>query len=158
MYRKHMFYILFFSIIVGILSWHFNLNYEVIASDAITFISIAIAVYMAAIALPLGNKISNYMKKQDKYISNKTHMGVLCSYLKYAILTGLLSIIDSCLALVISEITFFDKNGTEREKYPQLCGILSSFGFSLFAINIIFAAIIFKYILSLIVNNSNCEN
>jgi len=157
MYKKHAFCTFFLGIVVMVVSWYFDLHYKVIASDAITFVSIAIAVYMAAITLPLGNKASDYMRMKDKYIPHKTHMGILCVYLKCAISVGFLSIIDSCLILVISDITLIDDDGRQQEIYPLLCSILSAIGFSLLAVNMLFALIIFKYIIISTLNNSNSQ-
>ena len=154
MYKRHSFIIILSGIIVFLGAWQLKLSYKVIASDSMTFVSIAIAVYMAAIALPLGDRVSDYMKNQDKHIPTKTHMGVLCAYLKCAVFTGFISIIISCSVLVVSNITIEEDNKIEVEKYPLLCDILCAIGFSLFVVNMIFAAIIFKYMFVSMINNN----
>ena len=123
-----------------------------------SFISIAIGLYIAAISFQFGNKMSEYMKKQDKRIPTKTHMGVLCTYLKYATYTGFLAIIDSCGVLIVSSMTYIEKKEDVEmvcERYPELLHILSSIGFSLFSASLIFSAIIFNFILFSNLNDKN---
>ena len=92
MYKKHVILLISIGLLTLSISWYFKWQYKVIASDVMAFISIAIGLYIAAISFQFGNKMSEYMKKQDKRVPTKTHMGVLCTYLKYATYTGFLVI------------------------------------------------------------------
>lgn len=151
MYKTHIFCMAISGILIFISSWLFKLPYHLIASDAIVFISIAIAVYMTALALPLGENMSKYMAKSDKNFSNKTHMNVFCTYIKMAIYSGFFCIIDSCAAKLIAG------DGSLQIQYSFVYNIVSSMGFSLFGISMIFSLLIFKYMLSAILNGNNAN-
>lgn len=158
MYKKHVILLISIGLLTLSISWYFKWQYKVIASDVMSFISIAIGLYIAAISFQFGNKMSEYMKKQDKRIPTKTHMGVLCTYLKYATYTGFLAIIDSCGVLIVSSMTYIEKKEDVEmvcERYPELLYILSSIGFSLFSASLIFSAIIFNFILFSNLNDKN---
>lgn len=158
MYKKHVILLISIGLLTLSISWYFKWQYKVIASDVMSFISIAIGLYIAAISFQFGNKMSEYMKKQDKRIPTKTHMGVLCTYLKYATYTGFLAIIDSCGVLIVSSMTYIEKKEDVEmvcERYPELLHILSSIGFSLFSASLIFSAIIFNFILFSNLNDKN---
>ena len=158
MYKKHVILLISIGLLTLSISWYFKWQYKVIASDVMSFISIAIGLYIAAISFQFGNKMSEYMKKQDKRIPTKTHMGVLCTYLKYATYTRFLAIIDSCGVLIVSSMTYIEKKEDVEmvcERYPELLHILSSIGFSLFSASLIFSAIIFNFILFSNLNDKN---
>ena len=158
MYKKHVILLISIGLLTLSISWYFKWQYKVITSDVMSFISIAIGLYIAAISFQFGNKMSEYMKKQDKRIPTKTHMGVLCTYLKYATYTGFLAIIDSCGVLIVSSMTYIEKKEDVEmvcERYPELLHILSSIGFSLFSASLIFSAIIFNFILFSNLNDKN---
>ena len=158
MYKKHVILLIIVGILVFFVSWHFELQYKVIASDVMAFISIAIGLYIAAISFQFGSKMSEYMKRQDEKVHTKTHMGVLCAYLKYATYTGFLAIVDSCSVLIISNMTYIEKKEDVEmvcERYPELLHVLSSIGFSLFSASLIFSVIIFNFILLSNLNDKN---
>lgn len=149
MYKEHFIPLIVIAVLTAATSWIFNLHYEKIASDAITVVSIAIAVCLTAITLLIGSKIADAMKHQDPKIKTKTQMGVLISYLSRAIRIGILSITVSCVA----EIYCTDKfNST----HPNLQHAISSTGFSLFAATLFFMWIIFKFISAALLRNSSC--
>jgi hypothetical protein len=145
------------SITISVLSWFLDLQYHLIASDVTAFISIAIAVYMAALALPLSTEVAEYMKSSDKKLPHKTRMGVLCKYLKRALVVGFLGIITGCASSLIENKTIVNPNGDEELQFPIIYKIFSSLGFGLFIANIIFAWIIFKYIISAVLNGNNLK-
>ena len=158
MYKKHVILLISIGILTLSISCYFKWQYKVITSDVMAFISIAIGLYIAAISFQFGNKMSEYMKKQDKRVPTKTHMGVLCTYLKYATYTGFLAIVDSCSVLIISDMTYTEKKENTEiicERYPELLRIFSSIGFSLFSVSLIFSIIIFNFILF---SNLNYKN
>ena len=157
MYKKHKIQIWVFSLIVGILSGILNLQYHIIASDVTSFISIAIAVYMAALALPLSKEVSDYMKRADKEIKHKTCMGVLCEYLQKGIMIGFSGIIVGCITTLLENKTIIDSNGELHMRYPELYRFVSSLGFALFSANIILGWIVFKYLKATVLNGNNLQ-
>lgn len=157
MYRNHKITILALSLTVGVFSWILNLQYHLIASDVTSFISIAIAVYIAALALPLSKEVSEYMRRADEEIKHKTCMGVLCEYLQNGLAIGFFGIVVGCITTLLGNVTIMDSNGELHMRCPEIYRLFSSFGFALFFANIMFSFLIFKYIKSTVLNGSNLQ-
>lgn len=135
--------------LVGLLSWNCQFPYEEIASDAITVVSIADAIYIAAATLLIGSKTAGAMKHTDPQIPTKTKMGVFVSYLRSAIIIGSLSIMGS----IISKAYFTDNNFCIQ--HELLHRVVSAFSFAMFVATLLFMLIIFKFITVTLVNESH---
>lgn len=107
MYPKHkaMLRAWFFLIAVG--SFILKLEYAVIASDAINVIAVASAVYFAVYAGIQGSdKMQEVLKQTDHIRKDETQLGVINSYLKAALVIGVLTILFSILFRVLDERFF----------------------------------------------------
>lgn len=124
-------------VFVTAISWTLNLPFEKVVSDAITVVSIAIAVYLTAATFLMGSKTATNMKKQDKQISTKTQLGVLVSYLSHAVFVGILSILVGFVVLLQKDVAIVNN---------VIAKTISSLGCSLFIITILFMWKIFRFI------------
>lgn len=150
-YHKRILFLSFFT--VGFLSYFLNIPFEKIASDSITVVSIAIAVYMTAITLLIGNKIVESMGKTDSFIKTKTKLGVLVTYLKSAVLVGVLSILDCCFLKIYTVEDPNQLEGCFKNLY-EIYKIVSAIGLALFITTLLFMLLIFKFIATTILNQS----
>lgn len=153
MYICHKRILILSSITVGIISYLLNIPFEKIASDSITVVSIAIAVYMTAITLLIGNKIVESMGRPDDFIKTKTKLGVLVTYLKSAVLVGILSILDCCFLKI-----YIVKDPNQLEDcfkiFNEIYKIVSAIGLALFITTLLFMLLIFRFIATTILNQN----
>ena len=106
MYKVHKRIIWSVSILVGILSWVFQFRYVAIASDVISVISIAAALYLATYAgIQASPKIRQALNERDGVRKDKKQLFVLNSYIKTALVLNLFTIVLSCLMLLAKDRT-----------------------------------------------------
>ena len=148
LYKNHRTILIMVTLLAGCIAWIFDIPYYKIASDAITLVTIAIAIYFAAVTLLIGSKTAGIMNQPDYIIKTKTQMGVFMQYLKWAILVGLLSIVDSYITKIYCD-----------EKLhlimPYLYKTISSIGIALLAAMIFFIWIIFEFISAVLIRESH---
>lgn len=132
-------------IATGLISFWLNIPFEKIASDSITIVSIAIAIYMTAITLLIGSKIVESMGKADDIIKTKTKLGVLTVYLKSAVWTGIISIIDCCFLKMYAD-EYYHGIDDVTQVFQIVYRIAASFGMALFVITLIFMILILYFI------------
>lgn len=103
MYSEHKWTILFISFVTGILTVVFELQYSEIASDVISVISIASAIYLAAYAgIQASPKLLQELKKPDKKKKGKSQLFVINAYIKCALGLGLITIAVSSLSILLA--------------------------------------------------------
>lgn len=138
MYKKHKIITLVAFVIVFIISYIMKLDYNQIATESITVVSIALAVYMASFSQLAASELAEEMKKTpDKRIIGKSELGVLESYLKLAIKFGLASIIIGCAYLLDFNIEL-EKSGN----------FVSSICLAVLSINFVFIWILFNFMIN----------
>lgn len=103
MYEKHKKRISLICLFTGIVSYIAQFQYSVIASDVISVISIASAVYLAAYAgIQASPKLLEELKKPDPVKKDKSQLFVINTYIKNALGLGLITIAVSCLAMLVA--------------------------------------------------------
>lgn len=103
MYEKHKKRISLICLFTGIVSYIAQFQYSVIASDVISVISIASAVYLAAYAgIQASPRLLQELKKPDPVRKDKSQLFVINAYIKNALGLGLITIVVSCLAMLVA--------------------------------------------------------
>lgn len=139
MYFKDKIILFIVSCISLVSSWLWKFDYADIASDSMTIISIALAVYMTIFSSLMSSELADKMKKtKDNYFKEKTEMGVLQTYLKNAIYVGCINILLSCGVLII-----------ESKKINQYIYLfISSIGITTLVCNIYFMYLMYKFMIN----------
>ncbi|SEF90988.1 hypothetical protein [Lachnospira multipara] len=103
MYKKHSVILTLIMLILGVISYYFSVDYANIASDGITIVSIILAIYMISFSgLGSSDLAKKMQRKEDSELTGKSQLGVLRSYLNYAVSIGTLNIITSCVAMILA--------------------------------------------------------
>ena len=145
MYTRHKVEGIALFIIVTVLSYSASVSYEDLANAAITVVSISVAVYIAAMSSLLGSPYANHLKAVvDKKIRGKSQLGVLATYLRTAGLCGTITIITSCLYLIPSPVTVSF----------HITEFFSSISCGIFAVNILFLWVIFRFLSVALINST----
>ncbi len=145
MYPKHknIAIAMFFATIV--VSYLLKLNFKAIASESISIVSIALAVYAISISNLVGSNLAKAMKATpDKIIKSKTQLGVLKTYIQSAMKVAISTLVISCLVKLIPEQT--KEFMMEVPEYKTVMEVISAIGFGLFAIDFLFIWLIFDFI------------
>ena len=139
MYRKHKFILCFIFILVAALSFHFQVDYSWIASEGITVVSIILAIYMTSfsslISSDLGERLQHVV---DCKMKNKSQLGVLKGYLSFAVLAGVINIVVSCIAIILSKET------TKAIYQSDVYYGISALGMAMLAVN--FTVMLFLFL------------
>ena len=145
MYKRHKILVFLLAIIVLGVSFFFSLHYSKIAEAAITIISITLAVYISVATSLLGSAFSKSLKKMpDKEDPQKSMLGVLSSYLKWAGVFSVLTIIISSLYIIWPDFTV--TNTDIQAAYALASRAFSALSCSMFSVNIAFMSIIMKFL------------
>lgn len=103
MYKKHRVIWTLIMFLFGVISFLFCVDYADIASDGITVVSIILAIYMTSFSSLVSSELAKKMqRKEDSELIGKSQLGVLRSYLNAAVCIGIINIIISCVALILS--------------------------------------------------------
>lgn len=145
MYKRHKFLIIIMAIVIFAISYFIPLLYSKIAESAITIISITLAVYISVATSLLGSAFSKSLKRiPDNEDPTKSMLGVLSSYLKWAGVCSVVTLIISSLYLIWPEFTI---NTPELQHTISFASrVFSSFACTMFAINIVFMSIIMAFL------------
>lgn len=104
MYRKHKVLLMAVFIVVVAISYFFKFQYSYIASDAINAIAITSAIYLAAYAgIQASPSLRNALKASDGVRKDKSQLYVINTYIKTALMLGVITIVVSCIVILISE-------------------------------------------------------
>jgi len=104
MYVKDKWLISILWLVTSGLAFTFELDFSVLASDAINIMAIASAVYFAAYAgVQSSEKLAERLKAQDKYLPRKDQQYVFNTYVKCALLNGFTTIVLSSLVLLVAD-------------------------------------------------------
>lgn len=139
MYKRHKRQILLCVIVTTATAFMFDWSFEPIADLAVTVASIAMGVYIAAVSALLGSQYAKEMKETtDKEQPNKTLLGILASYFRYAGISCILLIVVSCLFLIPSNINFS----------PMLLKVGGAASYGLFSSNILLIWLILLFLVN----------
>ena len=145
MYKRHKILLFLLATVVLGISFFIPLHYSKIAEAAITIISISLAVYISVATSLLGSAFSKSLKKlPDKQDPQKSMLGVLSSYLKWAGVFSILTIIISSLYIIWPGFTI--TNTTIQVAFAFARRAFSAFSCSMFSVNIAFMSIIMKFL------------
>ena len=145
MYKRHKISVFLLAAVVLGISFFVPLHYSQISEAAITIISITLAVYISVATSLLGSAFSKSLKKlPDKEDPQKSMLGVLSSYLKWAGLYSILTIIISSLYIIWPRFTLTNTN--IQVAYTFASRAFSAFSCSMFSVNIAFMSIIMKFL------------
>lgn len=140
MYKRHKQSTGLCLLTVSVAAFVFEWEYHAIAEMAVTVASIAMGVYIAAVSSLLGSEYAKDLKgKTDPEHKNKTMLGVLADYFRWASVSCMLLIVVSCLFLIPSNIKFL----------PLLLKLGGSLSYGLFAANIL----LIWYVLTFLINS-----
>ena len=139
MYKRHKVSIAVCMALTIARTFFLGIDYASIAEIAITVVAITLAVYTSVASVLIGNPYAHKMKKvRDSEVKTKTSLGVIASYLRGA---GLCS----TATIVISTIYLFEVDGIRNPTIYQVC---SSLACGLFAVNILFMWLVFKFLVN----------
>ena len=145
MYKRHKIFVFLLAAVVLVISFIIPLQYSKIAETAITIISITLAVYISVATSLLGSAFSKSLKKlPDKENPRKSMLGVLSSYLKWAGVFSVFTIIISSLYIIWPD--FIAINTNIQAAYAFSSRVFSAFSCSLFSVNIAFMSIVMKFL------------
>ena len=129
--------------IVGFCGYKFDLDYSKIAESGLALCSIVLAVYIAAI---VGLINSDLAKKMQKTVSasqkDRTQLGVLTQYFKFASACSIGTIIVSSLILLLE----VDVDSSQLVLCAQ--SVLSVLGLVLYVENLVFLTMILRFMLN----------
>lgn len=148
MYKNHKRAIAVTFVLVFILTFFLGVDFEDIASDCISIVSFALAVYAICIGALIESPLLKILHKNaDEQIKERTQLGVLKNYIKTAIYVSIITLVLACISKVKTNnptvILILDKlNCLGLEQ------LFSSLCFSFFALNFLFIIFIFMFIIN----------
>ena len=152
MYKRHKRRLCIYSIIVFCVCYIFNIDYALISEMAVTIISIALAVYIAAASVLLGSPFAKGLKRQiDTEDKTKSSLGVLSTYLHNAGVCSVVSIVVSCLYIISPSISvpFHIKALQNLLAFKNVAiNLFSSLSCTLFCMNVFFLWHIFEFLVN----------
>ena len=139
MYKHHKRMIGVLTIVSFFASLLLQVNYNNITDITVTIISIALAVYIAAMSALLGSPYAKELKeKTDSQIPTQTMLGTLAHYLRWAGRLGIITIVISCIYKLKPFVI-------ENKIVSSICAALSC---SIFSVNILFILLIFVFLVN----------
>jgi hypothetical protein len=129
-------------------------EYSKLASDALTVVSIVIAVYITVASVLIGSTYAASLKRiPDTQNKGRSQLGSLRDYLTNGAFFGILTIVISSLYNL--EITSLGKIWNGK---IDLTRLISAFSCSTFALNIFFLWLVFKLMMVTMLNAATYEN
>ncbi len=154
MYKKHLLLAAFIFGVVFAFSFKFHVDYEKISEDAMTLVSIAIAVYITVPSFMVGSPYADKLKRTvDPKRVGMSQLGTLRDYLRDSMFFSISTIV--LRALYKLELVSLGKYCNDKIDVDLL---ISSFSCAVFALNILFLWLIFKLILVTMMNAANYDN
>lgn len=153
MYRNHKRYLTLIFVLVFSITYYLKCDFKDIASDCISIISIALAIYAVCISNLIGSPLLEKLKATvDNQITHKTQLGVIKKYIQNAMAISIVTIISSCI-IKITSYTIDNTIFEAKILYVIFQGIevyqiYSSSCFGLFSLNFGYLWIIFIFIIN----------
>lgn len=148
MYKKHKWAITITFVSVFILTFFLNINFEDIASDCISIVSFALAVYAICISALIGSPLLESLRSNvDPQIRERTQLGVIKNYIRIAIFISVITLVLACISKIKinSNIIILILNKLSYLNPQQL---FSSLCFAFFSLNFLFIIFIFMFIIN----------
>lgn len=148
MYKKHKCTTTITFVSVFILTFFLNINFEDIASDCISIVSFALAVYAICISALIGSPLLESLRSNiDAQISDRTQLGVIKNYIRIAIFISVITLVLACISKIKinSNIIMLILNKLNYLNPQQL---FSSLCFAFFSLNFLFIIFIFMFIIN----------
>lgn len=154
MYKRHKWYALITAVGTFMLSFVTHANYTKLSNDAMTLVSITIAVYLAVPSFMVGSPYADKLKRTaDTEKTGMSQLGTLKNYLRDSMLFSILTIvIGSVYSLGIVNL------GKIYNDKIDLDQLFSSLSCAIFALNILFLWLIFKLTLVTMLNAAIYDN
>ncbi|PPK43239.1 hypothetical protein [Clostridium algidicarnis] len=148
MYKKHKCTTTITFVSVFILTFFLNINFEDVASDCISIVSFALAVYAICISALIGSPLLESLRSNiDAQISDRTQLGVIKNYIRIAIFISVITLVLACISKIKinSNIIMLILNKLNYLNPQQL---FSSLCFAFFSLNFLFIIFIFMFIIN----------
>lgn len=154
MYKKHLLLAAFVFGTVFAVSFMLQVDYWNISEDAMTLVSIAIAVYITVPSFLVGSPYADKLKRTpDPKRTGMSQLGTLRDYLRDSMFFSILTIV--LRAVYALKLVNFGKYCNNKIDVDLL---ISSFSCAVFALDILFLWLIFKLILVTMMNAANYDN
>ena len=127
-----------------VISWLTHIDYNIIASEGLTLSSIVLAVYVAAILGLINTNLAKKMAATQAHAKSEfTQLGQLVIYFKYASAYAIATIVISSITLLIPA-----DPAEASKRIFQIIQCFSSIGFTVYALNLFFLAVILRFMLN----------
>lgn len=137
--KEHKTYLIICFLLITVIAYILNWNFEKMADTAITLVSIAVGVYIAAVSALLGSPYANELKQEtDKKKTGNTLLGTLQDYFRCAGKFGVVTIIVSCLYCIPSTYII----------PARIMRIGSAIAYGVFSCNILFLWLVFIFLVN----------
>lgn len=147
MYSKHKKILCGIFILILISTYILKIDFQPIASDCISIVSFALAIYTICISSLIGSSLLEKLRSTvDIQFKDRTQLGVLKKYINNAMITAIITLIISCLIKL--EIETSNKMILELMQKINIQQLFSSICFSFFSLNFTFIIIIFIFIIN----------
>lgn len=132
-------YLIICFLLITVIAYILNWNFEKMADTAITLVSIAVGVYIAAVSALLGSPYAKELKQEtDKKKTGNTLLGTLQDYFRCAGKFGVVTIIVSCLYCIPSTYII----------PARIMRIGSAIAYGVFSCNILFLWLVFIFLVN----------
>lgn len=153
MYRKHKYCIGITFGVIFVLTFILKLEFEDIASDCISIVSFALAIYAICISSLIRSPLLERLRGQvDSECTTRTQLGVIKAYIKNAMIVAVITLIMACMSKL--EIGLDCSSIFQGERMQNIIDLIhpmqlySSLCFSFFILNFVFIILIFVFIVS----------
>lgn len=153
MYKKHKVICFIAAVVSFFAAYIFNANYSKIADNAMTLVSIVIAVYITVASVLMGSTYAAAIKRiPDKINKGNSLLGTLKDYITDSMAFSILSIIISSLySFEIINIGEFWNGKIDGDR------LFSALSCAIFALNIVFLWLIFRLMMVIMLNSAVLE-
>lgn len=139
-------------IAVLIFTYILKINFEPIASDCISIVSFAMAIYTMCIGGLIGSKVIENMENEvDNKLKHLTKLGVLKKYITSAMVVAIVTLLMSCISKLSvgnETIKIFFENIIAKIPFLDMYLVFSAICFSFFLLNFVFIILIFIFIIN----------
>ena len=137
------------SILVFGVSFFYRWDFSVIASDSISIVSIALAIYTISISALIGSNFAKLLKDTPHpVLKDSTQLDVIIHYFKQATKTAILTLLLSLFIQLDHTFIMQRLNELKLLRTIDFGRIYSSLCFSCLVLNFIFIWIIFQFIIN----------
>lgn len=130
-------------------SYFLQWDFSVVASDSISIVSIALAIYTISISALIGSNFATILKNtQHTILKDCTQLDVIINYFRWATKTAILTILLSLLIQLKNEHMVLWIHRIKFLQNINLGRIYSSLCFACLALNFVFIWVIFEFIIN----------